>query len=42
MAKLKAAVVTKGGGEFEIQEPEIPQPGIGEARIKVQACGVLF
>ena len=40
MAKMKAVVVPKAGGEFEIQEREIPQPGAGEVRIKVQACGV--
>ncbi len=42
MAKMKAAVVTKAGGDFEIQEREIPEPGFGEVRIKVQACGVCF
>lgn len=40
MAKMKVAVVTKAGGNFEIQEREIPQPGFGEVRIKVEACGV--
>ncbi len=40
MAKMKVAVVTKPGADFEIQEREIPQPGFGEVRIKVQACGV--
>jgi D-arabinose 1-dehydrogenase-like Zn-dependent alcohol dehydrogenase len=29
MAKMKAAVVTKAGSDFEIQEREIPQPGAG-------------
>jgi D-arabinose 1-dehydrogenase-like Zn-dependent alcohol dehydrogenase len=42
MAKMKAAVATKAGGEFEIQEREIPKPGFGEVRIKVQACGICF
>jgi D-arabinose 1-dehydrogenase-like Zn-dependent alcohol dehydrogenase len=42
MAKMKAAVVTKAGGDFEIQEREIPKPGFGEVRIKVQACGICF
>jgi D-arabinose 1-dehydrogenase-like Zn-dependent alcohol dehydrogenase len=42
MAKMKAAVATKAGAEFEIQEREIPRPGIGEVRIKVHACGVCF
>jgi D-arabinose 1-dehydrogenase-like Zn-dependent alcohol dehydrogenase len=40
MAKMKVAQVPKAGGEFEIVEREIPQPGAGQVRIKVQACGV--
>ncbi len=42
MAKMKVAVVTKPGADFEIQEREIPKPGFGEVRIKVHACGVCF
>lgn len=37
---MKAAQVTTPGGSFEIVEREIPQPGPGTVRIKVQACGV--
>src|SRR4030095_1697531 len=40
MAKMKAAQITKAGGDFEIVEREIPQPGPGRVRIRVQACGV--
>ena len=40
MAKMKVAQVPKAGGEFEIVEREIPQPGAGQVRIRVQACGV--
>jgi D-arabinose 1-dehydrogenase-like Zn-dependent alcohol dehydrogenase len=40
MAKMKVAQVPKAGGDFEIVEREIPQPGPGEVRIKVEACGV--
>lgn len=40
MAKMKVAVVPKPGGDFEIQEREIPKPGAGEIRIQVQACGI--
>jgi D-arabinose 1-dehydrogenase-like Zn-dependent alcohol dehydrogenase len=40
MARMKAVQVTKGGGPFEIVERDIPQPGTGEVRIKVEACGV--
>ncbi len=42
MAKMKVAVVTKPEADFEIQEREIPKPGVGEVRIKVQACGICF
>ena len=40
MAKMKVAVVPKAGADFEIVERDIPQPGPGQVRIKVQACGV--
>ena len=40
MAKNLVAQVGKAGGEFELVEREIPAPGAGEVRIKVQACGV--
>ena len=37
---MKAARVTKPGGDFEIVEREIPTPGRGEVRIQVKACGI--
>jgi D-arabinose 1-dehydrogenase-like Zn-dependent alcohol dehydrogenase len=40
MAKMKAAQVPIAGGDFEIVERDIPQPGAGQVRIKVLACGV--
>jgi len=40
MAKMKVAQVAKAGADFEIVEREIPQPGAGQVRIRVQACGV--
>lgn len=40
MPKMKAVQVPKAGGDFEIVEREIPQPGPGHVRIRVQACGV--
>src|SRR6202158_799396 len=40
MAKNLVALVGKAGGEFELVEREIPQPGAGEVRIKVEACGI--
>ena len=40
MAKMKAVQVPKAEGNFEIVERDIPQPGPGHVRIRVQACGV--
>jgi len=37
---MKAARVSAPGEDFQIVESEIPEPGAGEVRIKVQACGV--
>jgi D-arabinose 1-dehydrogenase-like Zn-dependent alcohol dehydrogenase len=40
MAPMKVAQVPKGGADFQIVEREVPSPGPGQVRIKVQACGV--
>jgi len=40
MANMRAAQVSKRGGALELVERPIPQPGAGEVRVKVQACGV--
>jgi D-arabinose 1-dehydrogenase-like Zn-dependent alcohol dehydrogenase len=40
LAPMKVAQISKPGGDFEIVEREIPKPGAGQVRIKVQACGV--
>ena len=40
MPKMKAVQVPKAGGDFEMVDRDIPQPGPGQVRIKVQACGV--
>ena len=39
-APMKVAQVPSAGADFEIVEREIPTPGAGQVRIKVQACGV--
>ena len=39
-ALMKAVQIPKPGGDFEMVEREIPTPGTGQVRIKVQACGV--
>jgi D-arabinose 1-dehydrogenase-like Zn-dependent alcohol dehydrogenase len=40
MAKMKVAQVPKAGADFQIVERDIPEPGLGHVRIRVQACGV--
>jgi D-arabinose 1-dehydrogenase-like Zn-dependent alcohol dehydrogenase len=40
LAPMKAAQISKPGGDFEIVEREIPKPGPDQVLIKVQACGV--
>ena len=40
IATMKTAQVPGPGADFQIVEREIPQPGPGQVRIKVQACGV--
>ncbi len=40
VATMKVAQVSKPGADFQIVEREIPTPGPGHVRIKVQACGV--
>jgi len=39
---LKAAQVTAAGARLTIVELPIPEPGPGQVRIKVQACGVCY
>jgi D-arabinose 1-dehydrogenase-like Zn-dependent alcohol dehydrogenase len=38
--KMRAAQVVSAKGPFQIVEREIPEPGAGQVRIRVQACGV--
>jgi D-arabinose 1-dehydrogenase-like Zn-dependent alcohol dehydrogenase len=40
MPKMRAALVSSPKGPFEIVEREIPEPGPGLVRVKVQACGI--
>ncbi len=37
---MRAVQVPKAGGAFELVEREIPEPGAGSVRIKIQACGI--
>jgi D-arabinose 1-dehydrogenase-like Zn-dependent alcohol dehydrogenase len=40
MATMKVAQVPRPGGPIELVEREVPQPGFGEVRVRVQACGI--
>jgi D-arabinose 1-dehydrogenase-like Zn-dependent alcohol dehydrogenase len=37
---MKAVQISKPGGNFEVVERPTPQPGRGQVRVKVEACGV--
>jgi D-arabinose 1-dehydrogenase-like Zn-dependent alcohol dehydrogenase len=38
--KMKAAQISKAGGDFELVERDIPEPRAGQVRVKVEACGI--
>ena len=40
IAPMKVAQIPMAGADFQIVEREIPKPGVGHVRIRVQACGV--
>jgi alcohol dehydrogenase len=40
MPKMRAMVVPKAGERLQLEERDLPEPKIGEVRIKVHACGV--
>ena len=40
MPKMRVVQLGKKNAPFELVERELPQPGPGEVRVKVQACGV--
>src|SRR5215203_4763266 len=37
---MKAAQISKAGGDWETVERDVPEPGPGQVRVKVDACGV--
>jgi D-arabinose 1-dehydrogenase-like Zn-dependent alcohol dehydrogenase len=37
---MKAAQISKAGGDFELVERDIPEPNAGHVRVKVEACGI--
>jgi D-arabinose 1-dehydrogenase-like Zn-dependent alcohol dehydrogenase len=40
MSKMRVVQVNRPNGPFELVEREIPEPGAGQVRIKVEACGI--
>ena len=40
MASMGAVVVKEAGGDFELEEREVPEPGFGEALVRVHACAI--
>ncbi len=38
--KMRAAQISKAGGDWELVEREIPEPSAGHVRVKVAACGI--
>src|SRR5438067_6794816 len=39
-SKLKAAQISKAGGDWELVERDIPEPATGQVRVKVEVCGI--
>ena len=37
---MTAAQISKPGGDFELVERDVPEPGPGQVRVKVDACGI--
>ena len=40
MAEMRAVQVTRSKGPLEVVEREISEPGAGQVRVKVEACGI--
>jgi D-arabinose 1-dehydrogenase-like Zn-dependent alcohol dehydrogenase len=38
--KMQTAQISKPGGDWELVECNIPEPGTGQVRVKVEACGI--
>jgi D-arabinose 1-dehydrogenase-like Zn-dependent alcohol dehydrogenase len=38
--KMRAVQISRSNGPFELVEREVPEPGAGAVRIKVEACGI--
>ena len=42
MATMRAMQIAKAKGDFELVERPVPEPGPGQIRIKVEACGICY
>lgn len=40
MKRMKAVQISQPRGEWEIVERDVPEPGAGQVRVKVEACGI--
>ena len=40
MAKMRVVQVTEPKGRLELIEREMPVPGVGSVRVKIEACGI--
>ena len=40
MAKMRAFPVTKPGAKLELVERDVPEPGPGQVRLRIEACGI--
>jgi D-arabinose 1-dehydrogenase-like Zn-dependent alcohol dehydrogenase len=40
MAKMRAVQVRQADGPLELVERDVPEPGPGAIRVKVEACGI--
>lgn len=38
--KMRAVQISKAGGNFELVQRDIPEPGAGQVRVKVEVCGI--
>ena len=38
--KMKVAQISKPGGDWEVVERDLPEPGDAQVRVKVEACGI--
>jgi len=38
--KMRAVQISARGGPLELVEKDVPEPGLGQVRVKVEACGI--